>query len=251
MLKTTAHTIRVYCLASFTEDEADEILTQLDDDSHHSYSAADVRVELIPWTAERDGGKEDIFRLFLENQDTEEDFMFFIDRSSLEWQDFVVADVRSAKRSTTSTGSSANWSIIESTRDGPALNQSGSCSGPQILFGRCGQDTGWYGNSYSGIKTIYTNLISGHVTLDSIIHQADTRSTLLSERRWISSALDACDESYSAQAQVMKQQAELLCCDLNAASIDNSEGYTHILPTPPHSGRNSFSLSSKRWVLQV
>lgn len=238
--------IKVYCLASFTEDEADEILTQLDDDSHHSYSAADVRIELIPWTEERDGGKEDILRLFLENQETEEDFMFFIDRNSLDLQDFLVADVRSAKNISRTSTSSVRWSAIEATGNSPAPDTRQSCPDTQIIFGRCGRDTGWYGSPYSGIKTTYLDLISGRVTFQKVVRPATSpRMSPSQERMLISSVLDVCDEAYSAQARAAKYQASLL----QAKSADGHHDEVYDQAVPPRDVRNSFCLSSKRWAL--
>lgn len=243
--------IKVYCLASFTDDEADEILTQLDDDSHDSYSAADVRVELIPWTKERDGGKEDIFRLFLENKETEEDFMFFIDRHSLDLQDFLVADVRSAKKISTSSTPSAHWSVVETTRSSCARNTVQSCPGTQIVYGRCGRDSGWYGNPYSGIKTTYRSLISGRTTLDNIVRRTNTQPNLPNEKPWMLSTLDVCDEAYSTQARAVQHQASLLSCELQTRPIDGVNDEVSPLSLSSRSGRNSFCLSSSRWALQA
>lgn len=224
MSVSKSQTIRVYCLASFSDDEADEILTQLEDDSYHSYSAADARVELIPWTQDRDGGKEDIFRLFFENRDAEAEFMFFIDRRSLDLQDFLVADVRSVRRAAPETFSPAQWFLTEPNQNDYTPSPLQDSPGLRIVIARCKRNSGWYGNSYSGIKTTFIGLVSGRITLNDLVHRSTSPSGQSNEKRRVSHALDMCDEAYSASARAMRIQANLLSCEAQARSTGGECG---------------------------
>lgn len=226
-----SQTVKVYCLASFTDDEADEILTQLEDDSYDSYSSSNVRIDLVPWTQDRDGGKDDIFRLFFESQEIVEDFMFFFDRTSLDRQDFIIADVRAAKKAAPwSNVSSAQYSVIQAGLNSTERSEHSS-QDVKILIGRCGGANGWYGNPYSGVKKIYSSLINGQITFDEVVRSNKIQRGRPTETYLNSSALDICDEAYSAQARLVQHQAELISLDL--------------LTKPQYSG-NEVGNSSKR-----
>lgn len=241
-----SQTVKVYCLASFTDDEADEILTQLEDDSYDSYSSSDVRIDMIPWTQDRDGGKDDIFRLFFESQETVEDFMFFFDRTSLDRQDFIVADVRAAKKAALLPNpSSAQYSVIETEVDSAARSHY-SPEDIKILIGRCGGANGWYGNPYSGIKKIYSSLISGKISFDEVVCKNKIQRSRPAETYSTSSALDLCDEAYSAQARSVQHQADLLSLNLPTKPRCNNEDGTSLKST--WDDHDSFCLSGSRWV---
>lgn len=240
-------TVKVYCLASFTEDEADEILTQLDDDSHDSYSSSNVRVELIPWTDDRDGGKDDIFRLFFESQETVEDFMFFFDRTSLYRQDFLVADVRAAKKTRpVSRSSSARYPVVEVDVNSTATSDCNS-QDVKISIGRCGGDNGWYGNPYSSIKKTYMSLVSGQIAFDEVVYKNRIRRSRPAETYLTSSVLDTCDEAYSAQVRLTQRQAELLCLELQVKP-QRSDGEMVNRSEQRRNSRGSFCLPGSQWV---
>lgn len=245
--------IKVYCLAAFTDDAIENLLTQLNGDSRSSFSPDNVRLELISWTKQWDGDPNHIFEVFLENQDIEEDFMFFLDRRSPDLQDFLVADIRAAKRaSPIPTDSLAQWSVVEATKDNSATKLTSEPDNMRILFGRCGRDRDWHGHSHSGIKSTYRHLISGHITFDTIVHKPNIRRSHSSETLWISSVLDICDEAYSAQARLVQCQADLLCRELQAnPNNEDDDNAKSCLLLHARDSRNSFCLSSPRWTLQA
>lgn len=241
-----SQTVKVYCLASFTDDEADEILTQLEDDSYDSYSSSNVRIDLIPWTQDQDGGKDDIFRLFFESQETVEDFMFFFDRTSLDRQDFLIADVRAAKKAGPwSSLSSAQYAVIEADTT-PAERSEHSPRTVKISIGRCGGADAWYENPYSGIKRIYSSLISEQITFNEVVCRNKTQRDRPTEMYLTSSTLDICDEAYSAQARLVQHQAELININLPTKPRYNNETGSTLKRT--WDGRGSFCVSGSRWV---